>query len=164
MAKGKYQRWLEPEGLTLLEDWARNGLTDEQIAKNMGISVASLYNWKRKHLEILEALKKGKDVVDAQVESALLRRALGYEHTVDRIDELIRQLVAQLDELVTLRQEIGAVIDAVPDTRLRELLRLRYIDGLTFDGLAIAMGHYDLRWVYRLHRRALEALTIESHH
>jgi hypothetical protein len=80
MAKGKYEEWLMPEGLLLIEGWARDGLTDEQIAHNMGISVASLYNWKNKHLEILEALKRGKEVVDRQVENALLKRALGYRY------------------------------------------------------------------------------------
>ena len=39
MAKGKYQRWLEPDGLLLLEGWARDGLTVEQIAHNMGITL-----------------------------------------------------------------------------------------------------------------------------
>lgn len=80
MAKGKYQEWLEPEGLLKIEGWARDGLTDEQIAHNMGISVATLYNWKNEHLEILESLKRGKEVVDRQVENALLKRALGYEY------------------------------------------------------------------------------------
>ena len=80
MAKGKYAEWLEPEKLLLLEDWARRGLTDEQIASNIGICTATLYNWKANHVEILEALKKGKDVVDIQVENALLKRALGYEY------------------------------------------------------------------------------------
>ena len=80
MAKGKYQEWLEPEGLLKIEGWARDGLTDEQIAEKMGISVASLYNYKKDHLEILEALKRGKDVVDREVENALLKRALGYEY------------------------------------------------------------------------------------
>ncbi len=37
MAKGKYEKWLEPDGLQLLGAWARDGLTDEQIARNMGI-------------------------------------------------------------------------------------------------------------------------------
>lgn len=86
MAKGKYERWLEPDGLVLLEGWAREGLTDEQLARNMGISVATLYNWKRDHLEILEALKKGKEVVDFQVENALLKRALGYEIVEDKME------------------------------------------------------------------------------
>lgn len=76
MAKGKYEYWLTPEGLTKLEGWARDGATDEQIAKHMKISLATLYNWKRDHLDILEALKKGKEVVDFQVENALLKNAM----------------------------------------------------------------------------------------
>ena len=80
MAKGKYQYWLTSEGLTLLEGWARDGLTDEQIAHNMGISAATLYNWKSKYLEVVEALKKGKDVIDREVENALLKRALGFQY------------------------------------------------------------------------------------
>lgn len=76
MAKGKYQRWLEPEGLALLEGWARDGLTDEQIAKKMSCAVSTLYDWKEKYPEISEALKKGKEVVDYEVENALLASAL----------------------------------------------------------------------------------------
>ena len=76
VAKGKYERWLEPDGLTLLEGWARDGLTDEQIARNMGVSTKTLYNWKSDHLPILQALKRGKEVVDYQVENALLASAL----------------------------------------------------------------------------------------
>ena len=80
MAVGKYQEWLQAENLILIEGWARDGLTDEQIAHNMGISTATLYNWKKEHLEILEALKRGKAVVDRLVENALLKRALGYSY------------------------------------------------------------------------------------
>lgn len=76
MAKGKYQRWLEPEGLIRLEGWARDGLTDEQIAKNMGIATGTLYDWKARFEEISEALKKGKEVVDYEVENALVKEAL----------------------------------------------------------------------------------------
>lgn len=81
MAIGKYQKWLEPENLILIEAWARNGLTDEQIASNMGITAKTLYEWKKKFSEICESLKKGKEIVDIQVENALLKRALGYEYT-----------------------------------------------------------------------------------
>ena len=80
MAKSKSEEWLEQDKLILLEGWAREGLTDEQIAKNMGISTASLYNYKNRHIEILEALKKGKQVIDYEVENALLKRALGYKY------------------------------------------------------------------------------------
>ena len=87
MANGKYQQWLEPEGLTLLEGWARDGLTDEQIAGNIGINTSTLYDWKNKFPKISEALKKGKEVVDIQVENALLKRALGYDFQETRVEK-----------------------------------------------------------------------------
>ena len=73
MAKGKYEQWLTEEGLLQLEAWARNGLTDEQIAANIGCACSTLYDWKGKYSEISEALKRGKDIVDIQVENALLK-------------------------------------------------------------------------------------------
>lgn len=76
MARGKFEYWLTEDGLTLLEGWARDGLTDEQISKNVGINPATLYDWKNKFPEISKALKKGKEVVDYQVENALLNKAL----------------------------------------------------------------------------------------
>ena len=89
MANGKYKQWLEPEGLTLLEGWARDGLTDEQLSQNMGIGTTTLYRWKEEYREIREALKRGKEVVDIQVENALLKRALGYEYT-EETRELVK--------------------------------------------------------------------------
>jgi Transposase. len=81
MAKGKYEEWLTVEGLLKLEAWARNGLTDEQIASNMNVVPSTLYEWKKKYSEISESLKRGKEIVDIQVENALLKRALGYKFT-----------------------------------------------------------------------------------
>lgn len=78
MAKGKYEEWLTEENLLRIEAWARDGLSDEQISKNMGIATSTLYNWKNEHLEILEALKKGKDIADIQIENALFKKAQGY--------------------------------------------------------------------------------------
>ncbi|MCC0638371.1 helix-turn-helix domain-containing protein [Clostridioides sp. ES-S-0001-02] len=61
-----------------VEGWAKDGLIDGQIAANMGISISTLYDWKKKYPEFSESLKDGKEVVDKQVENALLKRALGY--------------------------------------------------------------------------------------
>ena len=76
----KIDEWLEQDKLILLEGWARDGLTEEQIANNIGISRQSLWEWKKKEVDILNALKKGKEVVDIEVENALLKRALGYKY------------------------------------------------------------------------------------
>ena len=80
MAGGKYQEWLTGEGLLKIEGWARDGLTDKQIAHNIGVNEATLNRWKSAHAPILQALKRGKEVIDREVENALLKRALGYSY------------------------------------------------------------------------------------
>ncbi len=112
MAKGKYEQWLEPEGLLLLESWARDGLTDEQMAKNMGICRDTLIQWKKRFPDISDTLKKGKEVVDIQVENALLKRALGY--TWDEVTRGVQEnpLTGE-NELVITRT---VTRDVPPDT------------------------------------------------
>ena len=78
MAKSKWED--VKNKLVLVEGWARDGLTDKQIANNLGISIQTFYTYKKEHLEFFESLKKGKEIVDYEVENALLKRALGYEY------------------------------------------------------------------------------------
>lgn len=72
--------WMTEDGLTKLQGWARDGLTDDQIAHNIGIARNTLYEWRKRFPDIDDALKRGKVVVDIMVENALLKRALGYEY------------------------------------------------------------------------------------
>ena len=77
--KKRIQRinWITNEGLLQLDfKWVIN----KQIAHNIGIAEGTLYNWINKYSEISESLKKGKEVIDREVENALLKRALGYEY------------------------------------------------------------------------------------
>ena len=76
MAKTTYKDWEEKEKILLLQGWARNGLTNEQIASNMGIAVSTLWEWRKKSPKISSALKIGKDEADIQVENALYKEAL----------------------------------------------------------------------------------------
>lgn len=78
MAAGKYQYWLTEDGRTLLQGWARDGLTDEQIAEKCGITRSTLSEWKKKYPDISDTLKKGKEIVDREVENALLKKTKGY--------------------------------------------------------------------------------------
>jgi hypothetical protein len=112
MAKGKYQDWLTSEGLLKLEAWARDGLTDEQIAHNMGIGKTTFYRWKKDNREIRESLKKGKEVIDIQVENALLKRALGYEYT-EKTKERIVNPETKVSKMVVTKEVTKEVL---PDT------------------------------------------------
>jgi DNA-binding XRE family transcriptional regulator len=88
MAKGKYEYWLSSDGLLLLEAWARDGLTDEQIAHNVGISRKTLAQWKTRFSIIGDTLKVKKEIADIEVENALRKRALGFkydEKTYERV-------------------------------------------------------------------------------
>ena len=77
----KYERDGWNEKLGVIEGWARDGLTDKQIAGKMGISEVTLNSYKKKYPKFFKSLKKGKEVVDYQVEKALLNKALGGDTT-----------------------------------------------------------------------------------
>jgi len=75
-------RWGEvEEKFELIEAWCRDGLTEEQIAHNLGIGVSTLSKYKVEHIELIDVLKRGKQVIDYQVESQLLKKAMGYTYT-----------------------------------------------------------------------------------
>lgn len=78
----KYTEWITKEGLIKIEGWARDGLTDKQIAEEkIGVSYSTLKDWKKRFSAFSASLKKGKEIVDRQVENALFRSAVGYEYT-----------------------------------------------------------------------------------
>ena len=89
----KYEEWVNnneiKDKLVLVEGWSRDGLTQKQIADNLGINVDTLIEYKKKYPDFSNALKKGKEVVDIEVENALLKRALGYTITLyeEKVDK-----------------------------------------------------------------------------
>lgn len=76
MAKGQYKEWLKRENLLLLQGWKREGLTDEQIAHNIGVTPRTLEYWKKKYVQIFQALKVGKEQANFIVENALFNKAI----------------------------------------------------------------------------------------
>ena len=85
MRRNKYQTHVEPK-LIVVEGWARDGLTDQQIAKNLGVAYSTFREYKKKYPAFSAVLKRGKEVVDYEVENALLKRALGFSY-----DEVTRE-------------------------------------------------------------------------
>nr|DAO23404.1 MAG TPA: terminase small subunit [Caudoviricetes sp.] len=71
--------WLEEDNLMLIECWARDGYTFQDIANRIGIAVSTLRGWRAQYPEFDEALKRGREIIDYKVENALLKSALGYK-------------------------------------------------------------------------------------
>lgn len=79
MAESKYEEYIKPR-LDEITFWKRNGNTDEEVAKALGISRQSLYNYRKNHEELRIALKEGKERACAIIENTLFKRAIGYEY------------------------------------------------------------------------------------
>lgn len=108
--KGKYHEWITEEGLLKIEGWARDGLIDKQIAHNIGVTEQTLNNWKKKYPSLFESLKRGKEVIDRQVENALLKRALGYEY------EEVKMIVEKDENGNEKKRQEKVIKKVIPDT------------------------------------------------
>ncbi len=97
----------------MIEGWARQGLTDEQISKNMSISYSTFREWKKKYSALSAALKKGKTPVDFEVENALLKRAMGFEYEetetiIEEVDGKQRKRIKKIKKVAL--PETSAII------------------------------------------------------
>lgn len=111
----KYDKWLKPDNLILITGWARDGLSEEQIAHNIGVSRNTLTTWKGKFPEVAEALRKGREVIDYEVENALVKRALGYRYkelTYERVwNEKLERYIKVNTKTITkeVAPDVGAI-------------------------------------------------------
>ena len=103
MRRGKYDEWLTEEGLTKIQGWAFDGLIDKQIAHNIGVSERTFTTWKTKFPSITSALKKGKEVVDREVENALLKSAVGYEYEEETYERIFNEETDKFEEVLVKR-------------------------------------------------------------
>lgn len=81
----KKDYWLSPAGLVLIQGWARDGLSMDQIAKEVGIARSTLFKWKDENKMLSDALLINREIADRQVENALFKIAKGYHYTEDKI-------------------------------------------------------------------------------
>lgn len=77
----KYRAWMVERARSL----AAGGCTPFQIAKGIGVSEVTLYEWKGRYPEFSEALKLGKESANERVVSALFAKAVGFEHEATKI-------------------------------------------------------------------------------
>jgi len=81
------------------------------------------------------------------------------EEILAKIVDLEKEIDADIDRLVAIRDGIKTIIEAVEDDRERLLLQYRYLDGKTFEKIAVEM-HYSWRQIHRLHSKALTNLKM----
>lgn len=111
MAK-KIDAWLTPDGLETLRGLARRGLSDEDIAKSIGINRTTIYDWKKKYPTFANALRDGKLVADLAVESALFKKATGFTVTDTKTTSFLDK---ETGELVEGKTEVTTK-HVLPDT------------------------------------------------
>lgn len=78
---------------------------------------------------------------------------------VEKIIDLQNEINRDIDRLVDLKREIVTVIKAIENPEHQTLLEKRYLCFLTWEKIAVDMG-YDLRWLYRIHKRALDEIHV----
>lgn len=83
--------------------------------------------------------------------------------TVDKVGDIAVKLAelktlidAKLTQLLTKRTEIEIAIDTLPENEQR-LMKLRYIEGLTWQQIADEL-HYSRRRVLQIHKRIINRL------
>ena len=81
------------------------------------------------------------------------------EEILAKIVDLEKEIDADVDRLIEVRDSIKSIIESVEDDRERLLLQYRYLDGRTFEEIAVQM-HYSWRQIHRLHSKALINLKI----
>lgn len=79
--KDRKQFWLSEEGLTLIAGWRRNGVPLTKIATDyVGVSKTGFFGWYRENENLRKACAISLEVANSSVESALLKRAQGYDY------------------------------------------------------------------------------------
>lgn len=107
--RDKQAEWHSEEKLLLLTNWARKGLTDEDISKNIGISRSTLSEWKKRYSDISAALNTGAREADAVVENSLFEQTIGKVVTLKRPQKLREKTYDEQGKLVSESERVEMV-------------------------------------------------------
>ena len=81
--KSKYTEFVEPH-IKEVEEWVKQGATDEEVAKALNISLTSLYVYKTKYANFAEAFTHARANVVIEIKEALLKKALGFTYKEEK--------------------------------------------------------------------------------
>lgn len=83
------------------------------------------------------------------------------EDIISKMVDLENEINADIDSLLDLKREIVTIIKGVENPEYRTLLELRYLCFKPWEQIALELG-YDLRWLYRLHQKALAVVKTDA--
>lgn len=98
----RHDRWVQ--------SMCRLGMTNEEMAEHMGISVATFYNWQKKFPSFLEAIKEGKSESDSMVVAALFERAIGKTYVES---EVVKDGSGEIVKTKHIKKNVPPDINAV---------------------------------------------------
>lgn len=119
---------------------------DQRINSKLG-QVSMLRDLALKTTSVLQTDKVQSTKQQSPMESALVK-----------LISLEEEINDDIDQLIDLKRELANFVAEIENPSYRLLLELRYLGGSTWEEVAAMMG-YDVRWVYRLHRKALKEAT-----
>lgn len=110
----KADYWLTDDGLLLISCWVREGLNQNELCQKIGISRGQFIKWKKIYPEIAEAVKTSKEIVDYEVENALLKAALGYKKKSIKVTIGKKIVNGEIFEVLkeTTTEEVGPNVTA----------------------------------------------------
>lgn len=112
--------------MTLVQGWYRDGLNDDQVAHNIGITRKTLYEWQARFSEFRDAIKKGKAPVDYEVENALYKRATGYKVTLKKpIKVCVKKKITGKGETSEEHIEYADVEEYIPPDTTAQIFWLK---------------------------------------
>ena len=101
------ERLLSKDSLFLIECLARDNYSRKEIAARFGVPEGQFLKLVKRHPELKEALRNGKEIVDYKVENALLKSALGYKTKEVKIITTIRK---------------GVVVETLKESQTRDVV------------------------------------------
>lgn len=79
----RYDSEIKPH-LDEIRNAVEAGATDKEIADAFGISVSSIYEYKKKYPEFSKAFTRGREKVVFEIKAALLKKALGFKYEEEK--------------------------------------------------------------------------------
>lgn len=103
--------------LDRIPKWRRDGLTEEQVAKKLGIAYSTFKVYKEKHSALSAALKKGKEELVEELEDSLYKRAMGFEYEETKEEYESGILVKKTLTRKFIAPDVGALVFALKNLR-----------------------------------------------